>query len=241
MKKIYVLLVAIFISSISFYHYGRTIWYPVVVKVQGKKTVSDVIESSGPQAREKLQPSFAAKGISYPPNDLALMAYKDTDILEVWAANEGQQYVLVKSYPILAASGEPGPKLREGDRQVPEGIYRITGFNPNSAYHLSMKLNYPNDFDLQKAQLEGRTEPGTNIFIHGKAASIGCLAMGDSAIEELFTLVHDTGRAKTTVVISPTNPSTNNLVVPDGAPDWTEQLYEQIESQYLTINSGGAK
>jgi murein L,D-transpeptidase YafK len=71
------------------------------------------------------------------------------------------------------ASGKAGPKLREGDGQVPEGIYRIDGLNPNSSYHLSLKLNYPNDFDLEQARTEGRTELGGDIFIHGKAVSIG--------------------------------------------------------------------
>ena len=143
---------------------------------------------------------------------------------------------MITSYPIKAASGELGPKLKEGDKQVPEGIYKIEGFNPNSAYHISMKLNYPNEFDTYQANQEGRAEPETNIFIHGKASAIGCLAMEDEAIEELFTLVHDAGRSKTTVLISPTNPSLNNLEIPSNAPKWTADLYRQIESKYRTIN-----
>lgn len=236
MKKLYLLIPIIFILLIVFYQYGRAIWHPIAIKVMGKKTVAEVIAKYGDEARDKLKPIFESKGINYPPNSLSFLAYKDTDILEIWASNDGDKHTLITSYPIKAASGELGPKLKEGDRQVPEGIYKIIGFNPNSSYHLSMKLNYPNNFDLKYAELEGRTEPGTNIFIHGKASSIGCLAMGDNAIEELFTLVHDTGRDKTTVLISPTNPSLNNLAVYNNAPLWTEKLYKEIDSHYKTIN-----
>jgi hypothetical protein len=98
-----------------------------------------------------------------------------------------------------------------------------------------MKLNYPNDFDLKHTKTEGRDQPGTNIFIHSRAASIGCLAMGDPVIENLFTLVHAVGRTNTQVLISPTDPSINKLVVPAGAPPWTLQLYKNIENQYAKI------
>ncbi|TLU61048.1 hypothetical protein FE810_15805 [Thalassotalea litorea] len=236
MKKFYILLTLIAVLAICFYQYGRATWHPLVVKVMGKKTVSEVIDEYGPDARNKLKPIFNQKGVFYPPPKLSFVAFKDTDTLEVWAANDNESYTLITSYPVKAASGELGPKLEEGDRQVPEGIYKIVGFNPNSAYHLSMKLNYPNEFDTYHANHEGRTEPGTNIFIHGKASSIGCLAMGDEAIEELFTLVHDAGRSKTTVLISPTNPSLNSLEIPVDAPEWTAELYRQIESKYRAIN-----
>lgn len=234
MKKITWILFIVLL--IIFYQQGRAVWHPIAVKIMGKKTVDEVISKYGEEARLKLQPMFELKGITYPPKKLALVAFKDSNQLEVWASNKNNDYSHVMTYPVLAASGELGPKLREGDKQVPEGIYRITGFNPNSSYHLSMKLNYPNKFDLSKAKKEHRTEPGTNIFIHGKASSIGCLAMGDAAIEELFTLVHDSGKSHTRVIISPTNPSTNKLVVPKGAPLWTNELYEDIDLHYQIIN-----
>ena len=236
MKKLYIPTFVILTMAIAFYHYGRAMWYPLVVKVMGKRTVSEVIAKYGDDARIQLKPLFESKQIIYPPKNLSLVAFKDANRLEVWAANEDKNYRLITSYPVKAASGDLGPKLREGDKQVPEGIYKITGFNPNSSYHLSMKLNYPNEFDLHHAAIEGRTEPGTNIFIHGKAASIGCLAMGDSVIEELFTLVYDTGRGNTDVLISPTDPSTNKLVVPSNAPQWTLELYNNIRTHYKKIN-----
>lgn len=236
MKKIFLVLLVVAITFTGC-KYGRSVWYPVALKVKGPQTVSEVIEKIEGEAKQSLSSKFIEAGVNYPPSKLALVAFKDTKKLELWASNAESAYVLVKRYPIKAASGVLGPKLREGDRQVPEGLYKITAFNPNSSYHLSMKINYPNAFDLFYAKAEGRDEPGTNIFIHGKAASIGCLAMGDPAIEELFTLVHDVGRANTLVLISPTDPSKNPLVVPSGAPQWTHELYNNIKTKYGLINS----
>jgi murein L,D-transpeptidase YafK len=227
----------ILLSIFLFYQFGRGIWYPVATKFMGKKTVAEVIETYSEPTLEELAPFFNKESITYPPKKLALVAFKDTNVLELWASNEDSKYKLITSYPIKAASGELGPKLREGDRQVPEGIYKIIGFNPNSSYHLSMKINYPNEFDLKHAEAEGRDEPGTNIFIHGRAVSIGCLAMGDPAIEQLFALVHATGRENTTVLISPTDPSKNKFVVPSNTPEWIGDLYQKIETHYQTINS----
>ena len=236
MKKI-VLCLLVVVLFLCVYQYGRAFWYPVALKVRGKQTVSEVIAKYKDQTESESLPLFTREGINYPPSKLAMLAFKDSKELELWASNANGSYSFIKTYPIKAASGLLGPKLREGDRQVPEGIYEISGLNPNSSYHLSMKINYPNSFDLLHAEAEGRNEPGTNIFIHGKAVSIGCLAMGDDAIEQLFTLVHDVGRANTMVLISPKDPSKSELVVPNDAPAWTSELYENIKSQYSLINN----
>lgn len=237
MKKWYLFFLIAVTGSFLFIHFGRGVWYPVAVKFLGKKTVVQVIQRYGDSTQQALAPLFQQQGVSYPPDKLALVAFKDTNVLEVWAANAGRDFRLIMSKPIKAASGVLGPKLREGDRQVPEGIYKIIGFNPNSAYHLSMKLNYPNEFDLKQAEADGRDDPGTNIFIHGRAASIGCLAMGDQVIEQLFSLVYATGRDNTTVLIAPTDPSKNELTVPSDSPAWTEALYQEIDSHYQVINA----
>ena len=78
-----------------------------------------------------------------------------------------------------------GPKLREGDRQVPEGVYTIANMNPNSISHLSLALSYPNDFDRARAAEDGRADNtlGGSIMIHGGSGSIGCMAVGDEAAE----------------------------------------------------------
>lgn len=235
MKIGIVIYIIVFIVIALFYTYGRGIWYPILLKIKGKQTLSSVIEKYEETTWQNFSLFFEKAGIAYPPKQLALIAFKDEKILHVWAANGDDVYKPIRSYPILASSGVLGPKLREGDRQVPEGLYKIIGFNPNSSYHLSMKLNYPNAFDLKYAKKEGRNTPGTNIFIHGRAASVGCLAMGDLAIEELFTLIHAVGRENTEVLISPSDPKKGKLVVPKGSPEWTGELYEDIENEYKKI------
>jgi len=195
----------------------------------GQRTVEDVLFDYGPFVRNQLLPEFAKAGLSYPPREITLLALKRERRLELWARNDGP-FRHVRDYDIQAASGVKGPKLRQGDRQVPEGIYQIVSFNPNSNYHLSMKLNYPNEFDLYHAQLEGRSNPGSDIFIHGRAVSIGCLAMGDEAIEQLFVLAAHTGRENIRVVIAPNDPRALPLNPDDpDLPEWTPELYAMIE------------
>ncbi|MGD8913702.1 MAG: L,D-transpeptidase family protein [Candidatus Thiodiazotropha sp.] len=221
------------ILLILFYTYGRVYWVPIYQMFAGKETVSSVIDKYGLSAEKRLEPYFVEAEILYPPREVKLLAIKDESRLELWASN-GSEFRKVKDYSVQAASGVAGPKLQEGDKQVPEGIYKIIGLNPNSSYHLSMKLNYPNEFDLYHANNEGRSNPGTNIFIHGKALSIGCLAMGDSAIEELFTLVHAVGVSNAEVVISPSDPRTAPIIPPsDNNKAWVSALYKSITEEFL--------
>ena len=182
--------------------HGRTLWGPVEQAVAGRRSVGDAVARYGLQAEQRLRPFFRQAGVSYPPPNLTLIGLKTEKRLEVWV-KQGSKSVFVHSYPIQAASGYAGPKLREGDAQVPEGVYRIELLNPNSNFHLSMRLNYPNRFDKQQAELEGRFRLGGDIFIHGKALSAGCLAMGDDAIEELFVLVAQVGIENVSVILAP--------------------------------------
>ncbi len=134
---------------------------------------------------------FASAGMSYPPEELYLRAFKHERELEVWAGARGKPLTKVKTYPFCAASGELGPKRREGDLQVPEGFYTIDLFNPRSTYHLSMRVSYPNESD----RILGRRPLGGAIMVHGNCVSIGCIAIEDDPIEELYVLTLD-ARAK---------------------------------------------
>lgn len=223
------------------YVYGRSIWVPVYQLVAGKESVASVISEYGEKAEGRLLPYFEELGIEYPPKEFKLLAIKNEKRLELWVPHENG-YKKVKNYTIKAASGISGPKLIEGDKQVPEGIYKIVGLNPNSSYHLSMKLNYPNQFDLAHASAEGRTKPGSNIFIHGKAVSIGCLAVGDPAIEELFTLAHKVGINNTQVIIAPSDPRKRPIAPPNGnTKAWMTQLYQSITTEFLKYTEIGNK
>lgn len=123
-------------------------------------------------------------GSSYPPSEVYIRAFKAERTLELWARNAGsKRFRLIRAYPIAAMSGGLGPKRMRGDQQAPEGLYRIDRFNPQSAYHLSLGLDYPNASDKVRS---GKNDPGNNIFIHGSNVSIGCLAMTDPMIEQIY-------------------------------------------------------
>ena len=192
-------------------------------------TVADRLAEYGPAARERLKPYFAEAGASYPPADLALIGIKDRKTLELWARGNEGAFVHVRTYPVLAASGHLGPKLREGDRQVPEGLYQIESLHPNSLFHLALRVSYPNKHDRRRALEDGRTNLGGDIMIHGSDGSVGCLAMGDEAAEDLFVLVADTGLENTQLILTPTDFRTSEL--PNDLadlPPWTNRLYSDI-------------
>jgi len=124
------------------------------------------------------------EGLAKPYGHIYLRAFKRECEMEVWAApGQSMKYRRLAVLPIAALSGRLGPKRREGDKQVPEGLYRVVKFNPDSAYTLSMGLDYPNQSDAVRSD---KTKPGGEIFIHGKAVSAGCLAMGDDGIRKLY-------------------------------------------------------
>jgi hypothetical protein len=139
----------------------------VYQRLRGRATVEQRLAQYGPAARERLRPHFERAGVPYPPARVVLLGVKDEKTLHVFAAAPGGELRHITSYPILAASGGPGPKLRRGDRQVPEGVYRVESLNPNSLYHLSLRLNYPNEFDRAMVAADGRTDLGGDIMIHG--------------------------------------------------------------------------
>ena len=214
---------------------AKTYYFP---PPPGQRTVEDILQIYGPNATNKLKPYFARAKVTYPPREVTFIALKQEKKLELWARDSGE-FHFIRDYDIRAASGVSGPKLRQGDRQVPEGIYRIAGLNPNSHYHLSMKINYPNEFDLFHAWQEKRTDPGSDIFIHGRAASIGCLAMGDEAIEELFVLTAQTGAENVKVVIAPQDPRAYFLKADaQKLPEWTPELYSMISREINALSPG---
>lgn len=133
-----------------------------------------------------------------PPKLVAAIAEKDMDLqspilvrlfkqeaeLEIWKQDRSGRFALLKSYPICRWSGDLGPKIREGDRQAPEGFYTISPaqMNPQSAYYLSFNTGYPNAFD----KALGRT--GSQLMVHGDCSSRGCYAMTDEQIAEIYSL-----------------------------------------------------
>lgn len=122
--------------------------------------------------------------------------------------------------------------------QIPEGIYAIESLNPNSAFHLSLRLNYPNALDMKHAVEDGRDSPGSDIMIHGADCSVGCLAMGDSAAEELFVLAADTGIRHTKVIVAPVDLRIRDVPrLPDTMPAWVDELYATIRGELENLSS----
>jgi hypothetical protein len=181
--------------------------------------------------RLRLARDFQAAEAAWPPARLDLLAFKLEKRLEVYVPGKQAQPFFLKSYPVLAASGKLGPKLREGDMQVPEGIYRVQYLNPNSRFHLSMKLDYPNADDRKQARAEGRARLGGDIMIHGNQVSIGCLAVGDPAAEELFVLAALAGVDRVRVLVAPVDFRQRGLPPDLSLPSWTDGLYKRLASE----------
>ena len=192
-------------------------------------TVNAVVNYYGKSVREKLKPIFKANNVEYPPKEMTWICLKQEKMFYVFGKDrQGKMKQLLK-YQIIGASGGAGPKLKEGDKQVPEGFYSIDGFRPNLVAHIGMSVNYPNAEDRQHAIEEKRSNLGCDILIHGSRWSTGCLAMGNEPIEELFVLAHDTGKSNIKLIFAPCNLLVQN---PDidlkKQPKWLPPLYENI-------------
>jgi hypothetical protein len=194
-------------------------------------TVEDRVAQHGPRVDARLRPLFEASGLVYPPGELAFVAFKDTRLLELYARDTSQHaWAHVHTYTVQGASGNLGPKLQEGDRQVPEGIYAVEYLNAGSRFHLSLKLDYPNAFDRRMGVADGRSDLGSDIMIHGGSASIGCLAMGDDGVEDLFVLAAHVGIEQVRVVICPTDFRQGRQASVTGLPSWTPVLHERLRA-----------
>jgi murein L,D-transpeptidase YafK len=234
MKKILITILIILVA-ILFVKYGRSIYMPIINKIKGSETVESVIEKIHNQAAERLKNELLAAGFENEfPDELIFVGLKKERIFQVYAKNsEGTK--LIKEYPFTAFSGELGPKLKEGDKQIPEGIYHIEYLNPNSSYYLSMKVSYPNEFDISKSEFSNVKDLGTNIFIHGKSSSIGCIAIGDEAIEEVFLLTHHAINKGIKVIISPQDFRQDESYPNIKSIDWEAELYDQIKTELLRL------
>lgn len=169
------------------------------------------------------------------PEQILIAAFKEEQILEVYAVKD-RGFKLIKKYPFTAFSGVVGPKLKEGDRQIPEGVYKIEYLNPNSSYHLSVKVSYPNAFDIEKSELPTVEAMGGDIFIHGKAVTIGCIPLGDAAIEEVYLLTEKAFAKEVKVIIAPRDFRVNPDYPEVDFVDWEGELYDSIVEELNQIS-----
>ncbi|MET0640702.1 MAG: murein L,D-transpeptidase family protein [Hyphomicrobium sp.] len=152
------------------------------------------------KAAEKPLPSsveaaFLLKDIA-PEAPVYLRVFKEESELEVWKARPNGRYALIKTFPVCNWGGTLGPKRTTGDSMSPEGFYRVTlgAMKPDSKYHLAFNIGYPNALD----RALGRT--GAYIMVHGDCRSVGCFAMSDAGIEEIYAFVRDSLAAGETSV-----------------------------------------
>lgn len=138
------------------------------------------------EKEELIKKLLKSKGIDYSGFQLFIRAFKREQLLEVYAKlGKESKFHLVAEYKFCTLSGDLGPKRKQGDMQVPEGIYHIERFNPASSYYLSLGINYPNASDKI---LSDKRNPGGDIFIHGNCVSIGCIPITDDLIKELYVV-----------------------------------------------------
>lgn len=191
------------------------------------RTLADALHAIEPTVEPRVRAFCKQAGVAYPPERLIFIAYKNERRIDLFVPQDGK-YRLVHSWPVLAASGGPGPKLREGDRQVPEGFYRFELLNPNSRFHLSLRVNYPNAEDVTRGAAEGVSpqDLGSDIMVHGGDMSIGCLAVGDPGVEEIFLLVSRAGSDRTELLIVPDE----RMQTEDERP-WVRDLYARLRTR----------
>lgn len=166
-------------------------------------------QKSFPRVREAftekknyLHSELQKKGFSYPPKKILFISYKAEGELQVWI-KENFEYRLFKVYEVCRKSGDFGPKRKQGDRQVPEGLYNINVFNPISNFHLSLGIDYPNESDRIKSKY---VNLGGDIYIHGDCVTVGCLPMTDELIKEIYilsVLAKDNGQNKIPIYLFP--------------------------------------
>jgi len=199
-------------------------------KLSHKPTTVEVVNHLHGKVVAQLKPNLKKAGLSTLPAQLLMIAYKEEQLLKVYG-HYNSSWNLIKTYPFTATSGQLGPKLKEGDKQIPEGIYKIEYLNPASLFYLSMKVNYPNAFDKKKGQSDKRTDLGSDIFIHGKAATIGCIPIGDEAIEELFIMAEAALSNELKVIISPRDFLKGKPYPDIKSVTWSEELYDLIKEE----------
>ena len=159
-------------------------------------TATERLTSVRSRLLPKLHDELAAHQLQLGPPAF-IRIFKETRELELWLKGKDNSWKLFRNYPIAVFSGTLGPKTKEGDMQAPEGFYSVTKqqLNPASSYHLSFNIGYPNAYDLHHQRT------GSLIMVHGDTVSIGCFAMTDPLIEEIYLIVEAALKTNTTVPV----------------------------------------
>lgn len=182
MTRRYSLFILSFAFFINAYAQNSASPFSFIDYQKSNPKVTDLIK----RKEDTLIRQFQSRGLQWPARFIYMRSFKYDSRLEVWVKNSiKEQYKLFKTYKICALAGTLGPKRMQGDYQVPEGFYHVNEFNPNSLYHLSLGLNYPN---MSDRLLSDSIQPGGDIYIHGSCVTTGCIPVTNQQIEELYIL-----------------------------------------------------
>ena len=196
-----------------------------VTELPGKERAAKAAQS----VRPKLERDLAAMGLKF-GDPVFIRAFKEEKQLEFYVRNRAtKKFDLFRTYEIAGASGMLGPKLAEGDLQVPEGFYFVppNAMKPDSQFHLAFNIGYPNEFDL------AHQRTGSFIMIHGSCRSIGCLAMTDPIIDEIYTLcdaAHNGGQPFFRVNFFPFRMTTERMQAAAGNAN--EEFWKNLKEGY---------
>jgi len=264
----FLLFIILFLTAIAlFYLYGKNFWMPHYKKYMKEQQIQTIIPCKevnlscppctlthvGPlqpkiiekeypkkeklSSKQKLHRHLADANFVVYPKNLTLIGLKYERVLEVWTKKDNK-YIHITTYPFTAFSGILGPKFKEGDRQIPEGIYGISYLNPKSKFHLSMRVTYPNDFDKKMAKKENRTDLGGDIMIHGSNRTIGCIPIGDEKIEELYFLAQQVGIKNIKVILTPVDFRRIEVnITKNNKHPWLKDLYAKIKKEMKPFTS----
>jgi hypothetical protein len=213
---------------------GPLVWGWLTWRFGERVSIADRVGQFSARGDPLWQERCQQVGLPFPPARVRLVGLKREKRLEVHGASADGGWKLLASYPILAASGGPGPKLREGDGQVPEGFYRISLLNPNSRFHVSLRVDYPSEEDREHGRRDGRERLGGDIMIHGGRVSVGCLAIGDPAIEEVFLLAERVGLAHLDALLLP-HDLRHDPRCPTEVPPWMQDRYRRMAEEVRSM------
>jgi murein L,D-transpeptidase YafK len=170
------------------WRFGKRLMWSVVLMSIVSSCAKDAYRSARAMAPvpAKTLALMSDQGIE-PGAPILMRAFKKESEIELWKQGRDGKYVLLKTYPVCRWSGQLGPKIREGDRQAPEGFYEVSAaaMNPNSSLFLSFNIGFPNAFD------RAHNRSGSHLMVHGACSSQGCFAMTDEAISEVYAITRD--------------------------------------------------
>lgn len=245
--KLFLIAFAILALSIGIFCFAnpykvKTVWDCVRPKIFGNRSVNDVLNLYEAKVARNLKDNAFVKENGFPKEILIFVNKSEKTLALFGRSDSNKNFGLVKSYPLTGFSGQLGPKLKNGDRQIPEGIYAVESLNPNSKFHLSLRVSYPNEFDKLHATKDGRQNLGSDIMIHGRTNTVGCVPIGDEAIEEVFVMSAQAGIKHVKVIIAPLNLLKNSEVKAiENAPSWYDELLASIKSEMQKYEKLGAK